>query len=414
MLDSQPEPQSPEKPPGINFQLGHYNAGTAFWMGSFSIQQLLVIWILVGVLHESPERVGLAQMLIGIPGLIFMLWGGAIGDRVDGRKLLIQVHFLSAIPPLVLAFASFNGLVGFWLLIIVSLAANLLNSTSNPARNTILNTVAGNKLQFAISLSTGIGSIASMAGTKVAGELESLGLENVLYLQSIMFVLGGFFMAKLLPMPPPETRGKRKAALQTIQDGLKHVWEFKLARDVIGLNSLSSFFNAGAWLVAIPFIITRIYEGDAVLLANMTVTFYFGSLVATFGLLRFMPLLRPGRLYLIMQLSRIPVLVLIWLKPDIWIIWVAVAYWGFNMGITTTMSRLMVQEFSTPEYRARVMSIFTLGMMSAAPIGSLVLGFIIGQWGPLNALIPGMLASTLIFCFGYLRTEIWQYKSPLR
>ena len=45
-------------------------------MGSFSLQQLLVIWILVGVLPETPERVGFAQMMIGTPGLIFMLWGG--------------------------------------------------------------------------------------------------------------------------------------------------------------------------------------------------------------------------------------------------------------------------------------------------------------------------------------------------
>ena len=146
----------------------------------------------------------------------------------------------------------------------------------------------------------------------------------------------------------------------------------------------------------------------------MTVTFYFGSLIATFGLLRFMPLLRPGRLYLAMQLSRIPVLVLIWIEPEIWLIWVAVAYWGFNMGMTTTMSRLMVQEFSSVEYRARVMSIFTLGMMSAAPIGSLLLGFIIGQWGALDALIPGIIASTLIFCFGFFKTEIWKYESPMR
>ena len=167
-------------------------------------------------------------------------------------------------------------------------------------------------------------------------------------------------------------------------------------------------------MVAIPFIITRVYGGDAILLANMTVIFYFGTLIATFGLLRFMPLLRPGRLYLIMQLSRIPALVLIWAEPPIWLIWVAVAYWGFNMGMTTTMSRLMVQEFSSAEYRARVMSIFTLGLMSAVPVGSLLLGFIIGQWGPLDALIPGMIASTLIFGFGFFKTGIWKYHSPMR
>ena len=397
--------------PSSNYQLSWYNTGNALWMGSFSIQQLLVIWILVGILHETPERVGFAQMLIAIPGLIFMLWGGVIGDRQDGRQLLIQVHYLSAIPPLVLAIASIYGLIGFWLLIAAALVANLLNSASNPARNTILNRVAGNKLQFAISLSTGIGSIASIAGTKIAGELDTLGLENVLYLQAAMFVLGAFFVARLTPAPP-QAQIARESTLHTIRDGLAHVWRFKLARDLIGLNSLSGFFNAGAWLVAVPFIITRVYSGDAVLLANMTAVFYFGSLVATFGLLRFMPLARPGRLYLIMQCSRIPVLVILWLEPDLWLVWAAIAYWGFNMGVTTTMSRLMVQEFASAEYRARIMSIFILGMMAAVPVGSLVLGFIIGVWGPLDALVPGMMASTLIFLLGYRRTDIWKYQSP--
>ncbi len=380
-------------------------------MGSFSIQQLLVTWILVGVLHESPERVGMAQLLIGIPGLIFMLWGGAIGDRVDGRKLLIQAHYLSAIPPLLLAVASFYGLIGFWILIMMALAANLLNSGSNPARNTILNRVAASRLQYAISLSTGIGSIATMAGTKFAGELETLGLTSVLIGQALLFVIGGIFTS-FLTKGPAISRTRPTPALQVIRDGLAHVWHHKLARDVIGINCLSSFFNAGAWMVAMPFVIARVYAGDAILLANLTVVFYFGSLVANFGLLRFMPLLRPGRLFLLMQLSRIPILVLIWLKPELWVIWFAVAFWGFNMGVTSTMSRLMVQEFSDTRFLSRVMSIYTLSLMSAAPIGSLVLGFIIGIWGPLNALLPGMLASTLIFVFGYYKSAIWDYRSP--
>ena len=56
---------------------------------------------------------GLAQLLIGIPGLAFMLWGGAMGDRVDGRRILIQSHLLSVIPPLVLALGVYVDLLGF-------------------------------------------------------------------------------------------------------------------------------------------------------------------------------------------------------------------------------------------------------------------------------------------------------------
>lgn len=404
------------------YQLTWYNLSNALWMGSFSIQQLLVTWILVGVLKEPPEVVGLAQLLIGIPGLAFMLWGGVMGDRVDGRRILIQSHLLSVIPPLVLALGVYVDLLGFWLLIITALATNLLNSISNPARNTILNQIAGQKLQIAISVSTGIGSIATMVGTRLAGEIDRLGLINILLVQSVFFALGAICLLGLraavpnVPEPAASSSSDQSIAedsmIRTISDGLVYTWRFKLARDVIGMNFVSSFFNAGGWFVAIPFIVSRIYEGDALLLANITVVFYFGSLVANFGLVRFMPIKFSGRVYLIMQLTRLGVLGLIWIEPPIFWFWIAAAYWGFNMGVTTTMSRVIIQEIAEPQYRSRLMSVFTLALMSSVPIGSMVLGFVIGQFGELNALIPGMMVSVLIFAFGFYRSPLWQYKSP--
>ena len=105
-------------PANTDLQMTWYNTSHALWMAGFSIQQLLVTWILVGILDQSPETVGLAQLLIGVPALIFMLWGGVIGDRVDGRGLLIQSHLLSIIPPLVLALAVYLDQLGVWILIL--------------------------------------------------------------------------------------------------------------------------------------------------------------------------------------------------------------------------------------------------------------------------------------------------------
>ena len=71
------------------------------------------------------------------------------------------------------------------------------------------------------------------------------------------------------------------------------------------------------------------------------------------------------------------------------------------MGVTTTMSRVIIQEIAKPQYRSRLMSVFTLALMSSVPIGSMVLGFVIGQFGELNALIPGMVVSVLIFLLAF-------------
>jgi MFS-type transporter involved in bile tolerance (Atg22 family) len=113
-----------------------------------------------------------------------------------------------------------------------------------------------------------------------------------------------------------------------------------------------------------------------------------------------------------MQLSRVAILILIWIEPDVAFLWLAAALWGFNMGITTTTSRLMLQEIASPEFRDRIMAAYNVSLMSAAPVGSLILGLIIGLAGPLNALIPGMIASVMIFLAGLTRSEIWHYQSP--
>lgn len=383
-------------------------------MVAFSLQSILVTWILVGILRESPERVGLAQMLIGVPGLVFMLWGGVIGDKVDGRKLLLITQFLCIIPVLALALANQLDMLGYWVLIVTALVISLLNAASNPVRNTILNHLAASRLQFAIGLTTGIGLIATIVGTKLGGEIKRLGLENILYIQVLVFAACGLVTLKLQPAPPVEdsTESKsKKSTFQNIGAGLRHIWELRLARDLIILNTISSFFNAGAWMVAIPFIVTGVYGGDALFFANLTIVFYFGSIVSNFALLKFMPILRPGKLYLIMQLTRILILLTIWVQPDTWVFYLASLFWGANMGITTVTSRTIVQEFPTAQYRSRVMSVFTLGMMSAAPVGSLILGQVIGIWGPLNALIPGVIASALIFGWGYYSRAIWKYES---
>ena len=164
---------------------------------------------------------GLAQLLIGIPGLAFMLWGGAMGDR----WMVAEFYPIPPIERHSTPGARLRGLCGpprFWLLIITALATNLLNSISNPARNTILNQIAGQKLQIAISVSTGIGSIATMVGTRLAGEIDRLGLINILIVQSLFFALGAICLlglrAAVPNAPEPNVIGQSSINCQGFDD----------------------------------------------------------------------------------------------------------------------------------------------------------------------------------------------------
>ena len=64
-----------------------YLASTAFSGMGLSMQHLLLSWILVGVLLLPADRVGVLQAIMGLPGVLLMLWGGASADRRDPRHL---------------------------------------------------------------------------------------------------------------------------------------------------------------------------------------------------------------------------------------------------------------------------------------------------------------------------------------
>ncbi len=93
--------------PGFRIYLG----STAFSGVAFAMQQLLLSWILIGILELPATQVGMIQALAGIPGIFLMLLGGASADGRDPRALLIQVYSIAPIMPLLLiAIINFTNL----------------------------------------------------------------------------------------------------------------------------------------------------------------------------------------------------------------------------------------------------------------------------------------------------------------
>ena len=82
------------------------------------------------------------------------------------------------------------------------------------------------------------------------------------------------------------------------------------------------------------------------------------------------------------------------------------------MGVTMTLARTIVQESAAAEFRARIMSVYSLGLLGSAPIGALILGSLIDSLGILNALIPAISISIGLFAYGIIFTNVYNYRSP--
>jgi MFS family permease len=387
-----------------------YLHSTAFTGMAFAMQQLLVSWLLIGVLLLPADRVGFLQAMIGLPGIFLMLWGGASADRRDPRRLLIQAYAVAPVFPLLLLLADYSGALTVWPVLLFGLGMSVVMSFSMPAQQAILNRVSGKDIQRGVSASTAVGFLVQVTGLMLAGQMDSVGLATVLGVQALCLVAGVVTIRRIEAVTPTG-KAASESPLRTIAAGLQATFRTKVIFHVLSINFVSSIFNAGAFMTVFPFIIKRVYDGDALMLGAMMAVFFAGATVSNLLMFRLMPFARPGRLFLLMQLSRIVVLFLLWIEPSWWLLIVAIVGWGMNMGFTTTLARAIVQESAAEEFRGRVMSVFALGMLGSAPIGAIVLGWVIEAFGTLNALIPAMVTSAALCLVGIVFTDIWRYQS---
>lgn len=100
------------------------------------------------------------------------------------------------------------------------------------------------------------------------------------------------------------------------------------------------------------------------------------------------------------------------LQPPTWLLVVATLGWGMNMGVTNTMARALVQANAPEAHRARVLSVFILGTMAAAPLGAVLLGTLVDLAGVRAGFVPALVASGVILGLGVTVTPIWHHRDP--
>ncbi len=393
-----------------NRQFLSYLGSTAFTSNAQAMQQLLISWLLVGILVLPADQVGLIQAVIGLPGIVLMLLGGARADSTDARSLLMRAYGIAWLFPLALVGSIEMGWLNIWSVTLFGIAMSTIVSFASPAQQAILNRTTGKDVQRGVTAATAIGFVVQIVGLVLAGQMETIGVPQVLVIQSLSLILGAFTIR--LISPQPTKAGSGESTLRIIADGLSATYANRTIFNTLLINFLSSIFNAGAFMTVVPFIVKRVYEGDALGLATIMIVFYAGATISNIIQFRIMPLERPGLWFLLMQLTRVIIIGCLWLEPDWWLLMVVLFAWGLNMGVTTTLSRSLVQESAEPAYLARVLSVYSLGLLGSMPIGALVLGFIIEGFGTMNALIPSMIMSGALCLYGFFFTDVWRYVSP--
>ncbi len=383
-----------------------YLTGTSFWLAGMSLQGFLITWLLVGELGAPADQVGLGRALMQIPGIAILVIGGILADRSDMRRLLLLLHLLIALPPLLLALLAGVSMLSVWLVIGFGICLSTLQAISDPARQSMLNRVSLIDLQRTVTITSLVSSLVGLGAVWVGGQLDQIGITTVLVLQALLFAAGGWAVYRLPALPVQTDPGR-----PDLLGGIKAMLRLPLIRELIGLSFLGSLFNAGAYVVVLPYIVTDVYGGDASFLASVVMLMTAGGIAANLLLLRLMPLRRPGRAFLLLQIAPMLLLGGMLLTPAQTVFMVLIACWGLYMGAATTLVRSIVQEQAPDASRAQILTVLTLSFMLASPISAWALGLLVSWTSPLASLTVGIVTAALILVIGITLRRIWSYTS---
>lgn len=389
-----------------------YLAGLASWFVPLGIQMVLFPWLVAVVLHMDAFAVGVAQAAVMAPSLLFLPLGGLVADRGNARRLLLYYHLLYALPPLALALVLWSGGLSYPLLIAYGIIAGAIGAFAIPTRDALLPVVAPKGgLPKAVALATALQFGGQLLGIACASTADWFGAVPLLLLHSGM-VLAGCIFVRRLPDPPPHPKTEHPGFWHSMAEGVSAAAKSDQIWPVLLLNFGVGIFYVGPFMAVLPLAIRDHYAGGAAELSYMNLAFWAATIVASMalvGLARRFTL--RGRLIGSAVLTGAVVLLSLATLPPFPVFLALIFVWGLGAGITMTQSRTVVQIVAPATHRARLMSLFQLGLSGGGPIGALVTGTICSVWGLKAALLVPAIAMLLMIAIVLLRSRLWSMRT---
>jgi hypothetical protein len=388
--------------------------GLGSWFVPLGIQTVLFSWLAAIVLHMDAFAVGIAQVALMAPAILFLPLGGLVADRGNARRLLLRYHFFYAMPPLVLGFLVSAGQLSYPLLIAYGLAAGSIGAFAVPTRDALLPVVAQGNLPRAVALVTALQFFGQLIGIACASQADRLGAIPLLLTQAALVLLGAIAVWRL-PDPPPHPPVEHPSFWRGIADGIGEAARSEQMWPVLLINFGAGVFFVGPFVAVLPLVVRDVYRGGAAELAYINLAFWSGTIVAALafaGLARH--LTRRGRLVVSAVSGGVIILFCMALQPPFLVFNVLCFAWGLGAGITLTQGRTVLQIVAPSTYRARVMSLYQLGLGGGGPIGAFMAGSLAAVLGLKLAMVLPSLAMAVLIGLVLVRSRVWSMRTVER
>ena len=372
--------------------------GLGSWFGAFGLQSVIFPWLAAVVLGLPAERLGLVQMALMAPSIVFTLLGGVIADRVDTRRLLYRYHVVAALPPLALAAIVAGGDVSPAVLVGYGLMMGTFSALIVPARDALLSRVAIGWVPRAVAVASAVSLVCQLVGIAMGAAAGSLGAPVLLIAQAAVLIGGAIATARTVTAPPPIAPAE--ARLTALWNGLAEAWMSERIFPVMVVMLAVGGLFVGSFVVIVPLIARDDYGAGSAGLALFNGCFFGGTVTSILAQIRLAPPRRPGRVIVITLLLGAGVLAAMAVRGPMALLAALCALWGMGAGVVLTQARTIVQMAASEARRGRLLATYQLAITGGAPVGAVAMGYLSGAVGPRSAVLWP--AGAMLLVLGFL------------
>ncbi len=254
------------------FFIGQLISVTGTWM-----QTVAQTWLVVD-LTGSGVDLGITVALQFLPMMLFGMWGGALADRSDKRRLLITLQAASGVLALILWALVATGTVELWMIYVLAFALGMVTALDMPARQSfVIELVGPDEIPNAVGLNSAMYNSGRILGPAAAGvTIATLGLAPAFLANAVSFVA---VIVALVMMRPEELHRREPAERRRgeVRAGLLYAWREPTLRSTLLLVGVLGMFGFN-FIVVLPLLAKFTFGGDAGLYSLFTSLMAFGSL----------------------------------------------------------------------------------------------------------------------------------------
>lgn len=334
---------------------------------------------------RNSAYVGLTGVFGLVPLVVFGLWGGALADVMDRRKLLVITSVGLGCTSLLLWAQAAAGLNNVWVLLCLFSVQQAFFAVNQPTRAAVIpRLLPTGQIAAATSLNMTVVQFGAIAGPLLAGALIPMVGLSTLYLLDAVFLLATLWAVVSLPPIPPLGEVTR-AGVRAVLDGFRYLSGQKILLASFVVDIVAMVFGMPRALF--PQIAHETFGDPAaggfvlgVLFAAMSVGAVLGGVFSGW-----LPRVRRQGLAVIVCIalwgvSMVGFGIVVWRVDSggsALLVWLAVVFLAFGGAVdmvSAAFRSTMLQTVATDEMRGRLQGVFIVVVAGGPRIGDVLHG----------------------------------------